>query len=160
MGMINIQILIDDAKCFEMVRQMRWPEGVRCAECGSEQVTKNGRDETQHERQRYECKACERCFDDLTGTVFEGHHQPLKAWVLCLYLMGLNLSNQQIARELQLNKDDVHAMTRQLREGIVKKKPLVKLQGTIECDEVYIVAGHKGNPAAVEKKGARAAAGV
>ena len=35
--------------------------------------------------------------------------------------MGLNLSNQQIAKELDLNKDDVQAMTAQLREGLVKK---------------------------------------
>jgi hypothetical protein len=27
------------------------------------------------------------------------------------------------------------------------------LGGTVECDEVYIVAGHKGRPEAVEKKG-------
>jgi hypothetical protein len=35
--------------------------------------------------------------------------------------MGLNLSNQQIAAELDLNKDDVQSMTSQLREGLVKK---------------------------------------
>ena len=40
-------------------------------------------------------------FDDLTGTVLAGHHQPLRVWVLCLYFMGLNLSNRQIAQELQ-----------------------------------------------------------
>jgi len=61
----------------------------------------------------------------LTGTVFEGHHQPLKVWVICLYFMGLNLSNQQIAAELDLNKDDVQGMTTQLREGIVVKKSLL-----------------------------------
>jgi hypothetical protein len=37
--------------------------------------------------------------------------------------MGLNLSNQQIARELSLNDDDVQKMTAELREGIVKKSP-------------------------------------
>ena len=67
--------------------------------------------------------------------------------------MGLNLSNQQIAQELNLNKDDVHKMTCQLREGIVAKKPEITLDGEIECDEVYIVAGHKGHPEAVQKKG-------
>ncbi len=45
-------------------------------------------------------------FDDLTGTVFSGHHQPLKVWILCLYFMGLNLSNIQIAQELDLNRTD------------------------------------------------------
>jgi hypothetical protein len=32
-------------------------------------------------------------FDDLTGTVLAGHHQPLRVWVLRLPFMGLNLSN-------------------------------------------------------------------
>jgi hypothetical protein len=34
----------------------------------------------------------------------------------------MNLSNQQIAAELDLNKDDVQVMTTQLREGVVAKK--------------------------------------
>jgi len=120
--MINIQSLIDDAKCYETVRELRWPNGVSCPHCGSTTVNKRGRDERQRERQRYECHGCQRQFDDLTGTIFEKHHQPLRIWILCLYFMGLNLSNQQIAAELDLNKDDVQAMTKQLREGIVAKK--------------------------------------
>ena len=71
--------------------------------------------------------------------------------MLCLYFMGLNLSNEQIAHELDLNSDDAQKMTTQLREGIVK--PKVTLSGAVECDEVYVVAGHKGKPEAVKKKG-------
>ena len=41
---------------------------------------------------------------------------------MCLYLMGLNLSNQQIGQELNLNKDDVQQMTTQLRKGVMEKK--------------------------------------
>ncbi len=67
--------------------------------------------------------------------------------------MGLNLSNNQISKELDLNRGDVHNMATQLREGVVKKKPQITLQDEVECDEVYIVAGHKGNPEAVSKKG-------
>ena len=150
--MLNIQNLIDDSKCYDTVRQMRWPEGVSCPRCGSQGITKEGRDDTQHERQRYRCKSCSKRFDDLSGTVFAGHHQPLRAWILCLYFMGLNLSNEQIAKELELDKDDVYQMTSQLREGIVAKKPEVVLEGEVECDEVYVVAGHKGHPQEVEKK--------
>ena len=120
--MINIQSLIDDAKCYETVRAQRWPNGISCPHCDSAAINKRGRDDRQRERQRYECRDCQRQFDDLTGTIFEKHHQPLRVWVLCLYFMGLNLSNQQIALELGLNKDDVQAMTSQLREGIVAKK--------------------------------------
>ena len=120
--MLNIQMLIDDAKCYEVVRQLRWPEGIGCPKCGSGQVNKRGFHNRHTHRQRYRCQACGRQFDDLTDTIFEGHHQPLRVWILCLYFMGLNLSNQQIAEELDLNKDDVQAMTEQLRGGVVAKK--------------------------------------
>jgi transposase-like protein len=119
---ITIQALLDDAKCFEVVRKLRWPEGVCCPHCNGMEIAKRGMHTTQHERQRYECQGCDRQFDDLTGTVFEGHHQPLRVWITCLYLMGLNISNQQIAAELDLNKDDVQAMTNHLRDGIAVKK--------------------------------------
>ena len=120
--MLNIQDLIDDAKCFATVRQLRWADGVICPHCDGQAITKRGFHNRQAHRQRYWCQGCQRGFDDLSETIFEGHHQPLKVWVVCLYLMGLNLSNQQIAAELGLNKDDVQQMTSQLRAGVVDKK--------------------------------------
>jgi len=85
-------------------------------------INKRGFHTHQVFRQRYRCQACEQQFDDLSGTIFEGHHQPLRVWVLCLYLMGLNLSNEQIAAELDLSSGDVQEMTSQLRKGVVDKK--------------------------------------
>ena len=52
--------------------------------------------------------------------------------------MGLNLSNLQIAHELDLNEDDVQQMTTQLREGIYDKKTPPKLEGSVENDEIWI----------------------
>ena len=134
--MVNIQDLIDDAKCYQTIRDMRWPDGVTCPHCSSE------------------CKGCHQRFDDLTDTIFAGHHQPLRTWIACLYLMGLNLSGLQIAQELDINKDDARAMIQQLRQGIVDRRTPVVLKGEVECDEVYVVAGHKGHPEAVKKKAA------
>lgn len=151
-SLVNLQMLIDDAKCFEVLRQIRWSEGVTCPNCQSKQVIKRGFDETQPLRQRYQCKACHKRFDDLSGTILAGHHQPLRTWILCLYLMGLNLSNHQVAQELDLNQADVQQMTTQLRTGIVENKPTVILGGEVECDEVYVIAGHKGQPEVVKKK--------
>src|SRR5712691_10892059 len=81
-------------------------------------LPKRGFDDTELARQRYECHDCHTRFDDLTDTIFAGHHQPLKVWVLCLYFMGLNLSNAQIAHELDVDLSDVQQMTTQLRAGI------------------------------------------
>jgi transposase-like protein len=158
--LVNLSGLLDDAKCFAFVRQHRWPDGVRCPGCGSDAVIRDGCDETQRSRQRYRCKACTGRFDDLTGTILAGHHQPLRVWVLCLYFMGLNLSNRQIAGELGLCGSDVQAMTERLRRGLVAKAADVELAGEVEIDEVYVVAGHKGQPAAVAKRaGSGAGAG-
>jgi len=151
--LVNLSGLMDDAKCFALVRQHRWPEGVRCPGCDSSSVVRDGCDDTQPHRQRYRCKACAGRFDDLTGTVLAGHHQPLRVWVLCLYFMGLNLSNRQIAGELGLAVSDVQGMAEQLRRGLVAKAPAVELKGEVEIDEVYVVAGHKGQPAEVAKRG-------
>jgi transposase-like protein len=156
---VNLSSLIDDAKCFELVRQHRWPGGVRCPRCGGAKVARDGRDDAQPHRQRYRCAGCGGRFDDLTGTVLAGHHRPLRVWVLCLYLMGLNLPNRRIARELDVGVSDAQAMTEALRQGLTARTPEVILDGEVEIDEVYIVAGHKGNPAAVAKRGAPADAG-
>ena len=151
--MIHMQALIDDVKCFESVRNIRWPDGVQCPTCDSAAVTQQGRDETQPERQRYRCQSCERRFDDLTDTIFAGHHQPLRVWILCLYVMGLNLSNHHIAQELDLTSSDVHQMTCQWRQGIVAQQSTATLSGAVAGDEVSIVAGHKGKPADVANRG-------
>jgi len=159
--LVNLPGLVDDAKCFALVRQHRWPEDARCPGCDSSSVTRDGCDDTQPCRHRYRCKACASRFDDLTGTVLAGHHQPLQVWVLCLYFMGLNLSNRQIAGELGLAAADVQAMTEQLRRGLAAKTLAVELTSKVEpdarassrIDEVYVVAGHKGQPAAVAKRG-------
>src|SRR5215510_12827177 len=116
--MVNLQQLIDDAKCFAVVGELRWPDGVGCPACGSRAVKKRGFHTHQAHRQRYRCQDCRQQFDDLSGMIFEGHHQPLRVWVLCLYLMGLNLSNEQMAAELDLAPGDVQAMTSELREGM------------------------------------------
>src|SRR3954470_7559092 len=156
-ALVNLPSLIDDARCFELVRQHRWPDGVRCPRCGGAAIARDGRDDVQPHRQRYRRVGCGTRFDDLSGTVLAGRHRPLRLWVLCLYLMGLNLSDRQIARELDLAVSDVQAMTEALRQGLTAKLPPARLEGEVEIDEVYVVAGHEGQPAAVAKGGGRGA---
>ena len=39
---VNIKNLIDDAQCYQTVRELRWPEGVKCPSCESSYVIKRG----------------------------------------------------------------------------------------------------------------------
>ena len=74
--LVNLSSLIDDAKCYELIRQHRWPNGVRCPQCDSPSVARDGHDDTQPHRQRYRCPDCQVRFDDLTGTVLVGIISP------------------------------------------------------------------------------------
>jgi hypothetical protein len=80
--------------------------------------------------------------------------------MLCFYFMGLNLSNRQIAAELNLSVTQAQQMAMRLRQGIADQQQPFVLEGEVECDEVYVVAGHKGHPKAVKKRGVKAGVGV
>lgn len=146
---------MDDRLCYEKIRELRWSDGVFCPHCQSKSCNRHGHHNSTKHRHRYQCKRCQKYFDDLTNTIFQGHHQPLKTWVVCLYLMGLNLSNSQISKELGLTENDCHAMTGLLREGVYEKRPQEVLDGEVEFDELYVIAGHKGHPETVKKRAAR-----
>ncbi len=153
--MCRLNQLIDEDKCYEEVRRMRWPQGVHCPGCTSNKIVKRGRSHRQPGCRRYHCKNCGKRFDDLTGTIFAGRHQPLSVWFTYLYLMGLNQSNRQISQELGLNESDGQAMADQLRSGIVRRRPKVRMVGVVEGDEVYVVAGHKGRPDRIQGRAPR-----
>ena len=57
-AVLNLIRLLDDEKCFSVVRELRWPDGVQCPHCANPYVTKQGRDDTQQCRQRYRCLHC------------------------------------------------------------------------------------------------------
>ena len=97
-NLLNIRQIVDDAKCYQKVRDMRWPNEICCPRCSSSNNIRHGKDDMQPHRQKYLCKDCGRYFDDLTDTIFKGNRQSLSVWIFCLYFMGLNLSNTGYAR--------------------------------------------------------------
>lgn len=124
---INLLKLMGDEACYNLLRELRWEKGLQCPHCQSLEIIKDGKHENHPHRQTYECKGCRKNFDDLTNTVFSGSKLSLKTWVLCLYLMGLNLSNNQISKELDISQKTAQSMTKKLRAGIVKKNLIYNL---------------------------------
>ena len=125
---INLLKLMGDEACYNLLRELRWEDGVKCPNCQSLDVIKDGKNENHPHRQNYRCHPCLKNFDDLTDTVFSGSKLPIKTWVLCLYLMGLNLSNSQISKELDLSLKTAQSMAKKLRAGIVKKNLIYNLK--------------------------------
>ena len=118
---IQLHKILDVGMCYDILRSIRWDSGVKCTNCRSETVVKNGKDSTNIHVQRYHCHSCKSYFDDLSDTIFSGSHQPLHHWITVLYLMNLNASVLQITQELEVSEDTARHMCNAIREGIVKK---------------------------------------
>jgi transposase-like protein len=149
---ISLLNLIDDTKIYKLFRKLRWKNGCYCPFCHSNKLRKRGKHSRHKDCQRYECLKCDRRFDDVTGTIFSGRHQSVAIWVVYIYLMGLNVSNAQIAQELGLCGSDSQKMAEIIRTEVVALKPEVKLSNIVEFDEVYLIAGHKGKPKAIQNR--------
>ena len=85
--LIQLHKILDVAKCYEILRNIRWKNGVVCTKCSSKEIVKNGKDPIQKECQHYHCKSCGTYFDDVTDTIFSGSHQGVHQWITVLYLM-------------------------------------------------------------------------
>lgn len=137
--------LMSEEKCYEILRQARWPDGrVRCPYCGSENIAGPWRSSHAPGGHRYRCRGCKRYFNDRTGTIFERSKLPLRAWFLAIYLVQLNHSTAEIARELPCDYHTAHRIVWLIREREMHIEEGRQLQGVIEVDEIYQTAGHKG----------------
>ena len=128
----NLTDLLSDASCYTLLRQLRWKDGVYCPNCESQQVIENDKHATHMARQCYACKSCSTRFDDLTGTDFSGAKVKFKVWIGAMYLLSLNVSTDQIAKELDVSENTTTRMVRTIRQGVAKKKLTYNLMETLK----------------------------
>lgn len=110
---------IDEATCYERLRDLKWKKGVECFECGSSDIRKNGHDKGVEHRQRYICKSCNKSFTDITDTVIASNHVPIQKWMVCATLKE-HMSNKQMAKALDLPENVVSDMRTELNQGFIK----------------------------------------
>ena len=137
--------LLAEEECYRQLRLLRWPDGnVRCPYCGSDQIVKSWTYFREPACRRYQCGFCGMSFNDKTGTIFEHSKLPLSAWFLGFYLAQLSKSTSTIAKELPCHYRTAHRIVWLVREQMVRLEDGRVLKGTVEADEIYVTAGHKG----------------
>ena len=82
----------------------RWPNGIRCPECGVATITKrkSGRLTPQ-----YHCTSCERNFTVKTGTIMHDSKLSLSKWGMAFYLFNTSLkgvSSMKLHRDLGITQ--------------------------------------------------------
>jgi transposase-like protein len=125
----------DDQKCRNYLEHLRWPQGVRCPECGSERVS------SILKRDQFDCDSCRYQFSVTAGTIFHDTHLPLTKWFLATYLLCQSrkgMSANQLKRMLKINYRTAWYLCHRIRHAMAIQPPRPKLDGTVEMDETYV----------------------
>ena len=131
-----VRICADEDRAHELFVAMRWPDGVRCAHCGSDMVGKfSGK------RRVSNCKACKKQFTAKVGTVFNESPLPLSKWLPALWLVvnaKNGISSCELARALKITQKSAWFMGHRIRTAIQRGGGIVRADGVFECDESFI----------------------
>ena len=112
-------LTITDEEIAQMLRELRWPSGVKCPYCKSSNVKKNGRPKQRPYAQRYKCKDCGKQFNDFSMTPFSYLKLPPNEVLTIAYLyFKLGHSALAVAREVGRSEKAVRRVIKAFGERI------------------------------------------
>src|SRR5215203_4649827 len=108
----------DEALATAHMEADRWPNGVSCPLCGSDNVHKMG---GKTQAGMFLCNDCRDKFTVRTGTIFERSHIPLHKWLLATHLMAASkkgMSAKQMERMLGVTYKTAWFLMHRIREAM------------------------------------------
>ncbi len=132
-----ITYFADPDLAIAFIRDIRWPNGVKCPACGSNEVVylPNQR------RWKCRCKHPKQQFSVKNGTIFEESPVGLDKWLPAMWLVTNcknGVSSYEIARDLGVTQKTAWFMDHRIRLGMRARSFDSKLCGEIEADETFI----------------------
>jgi transposase-like protein len=130
--------------CLAYLEELRWPQGVRCPQCGGNKISRIERRKSGKNKRQllYQCleQTCHWQFSATAGTIFHDSHLPLSKWFLAVALV-LNakkgLSAKQMERDLGVSYRTAWYLCHRIRKAM-EEGELPKFTGVIEVDETYV----------------------
>ena len=131
MDRMRAGVKFSEDRCYEILRQMRWPEGIICPLCEGKRVTTHSKFASTS-RRRYLCVGCRRTFTDLTGTPLARTNLPLGTWFLCLDLIARGQKTSELAKELGVKWDTAAYMVRRLDRALIRQGFVWRLRDAVK----------------------------
>ncbi|QSG16404.1 Transposase (plasmid) [Halapricum desulfuricans] len=104
--MFPFEVPNSEASAANLLRQVRWRDGLYCPRCRAESVIRYG---SYRVFQRYLCKDCDRTFNDQISTVFEHSAVELRKLFLAVYTyIRFNTSLRQLDVEIDVSYKTVY----------------------------------------------------
>jgi transposase-like protein len=151
----HLHQLFNVETCQSYIHTVQWKDRpLQCPRCQSCNVGPGGTYHYQPGLKRYRCKEkdCKRTFNDLTGTLLDGSKRSVMYWILATFLLCLACSSRRIARELGVHVRTGYRWCWWLRNVALSYEMNRQLEGTVEADDLYHTAGHKGQAKTGGKK--------
>jgi len=126
-------------RCRAYLEVLRWPEGIRCPDCGSDSISRITT------RNQLDCNVCRNRFSVKSGTVFHDSHLPLWKWFLATYLITESkkgISANQLKRTLGVSYKTAWYLCHRIRSAMLDAGEA--LSGTVEADETFVGGKAKG----------------
>lgn len=130
-----ITYFADADNAFRFAVELRWPDGVTCAFCGSSEHTFIST------RKLWKCKACKKQFSVRVGTIFEDSPISLSKWFVAIWMLANcknGVSSYELHRAIGVTQKTAWFMLHRVRAAIKAKSFNRKLAGVVEADESYI----------------------
>ena len=138
----------DDEAAERWLVEQRWPDGVACPKCGSDNI----QERKTRKPQPYRCRDCRRDFSVKTDSLM--HSSPLgcQTWVIAIYMVTTNLkgvSSMKLHRDLGITQKSSWHLLHRIRENFNDQKS--QFFGPVEIDEAYM-GGKRKNMHAKKRK--------
>jgi transposase-like protein len=142
MSILSAEHFHDEAKAYDFVEALIWPEGPVCPHCMEKaRVSKMNGKSTRIGT--YKCYACRKPFTVKIGSIFEASHIPMRIWLQAIFLLSSSkkgMSSNQLHRALGVTLKSAWFMSHRIREAMRSDSlaPMGGGGGIVEVDETFI----------------------
>ena len=145
----------DDAAAERWFAETRWPDGVHCPKCGSENI----QERPTRKPQPCRCRDCRKDFSVKTDTLMHNSKLGFQVWAIAISLLSTNLksvSSMKLHRDLSITQKTAWHLAHRIRE--TWRDTTGPFAGPVEVDETFMGGRRKNRPKAkraqLERRGA------
>ena len=140
----------DDATAERWFIDNRWPNGITCPTCGSDNV----KERSAHPTMPHRCNSCRKFFSVKHGTAMQSSKIGYQDWAVAIYIVATGLkgtSSMKVHRDLGITQKSAWHLAHRIRQCFADNPDL--FDGPVELDEAFF-GGLEKNKHAKDRRNA------